>query len=142
MKNMQITTTAFSTIHIKRFNRSYFLSLIVILLAGNFAIAQGSQYTLQPQIINQASAIVDREYFEVEELYKQLHAHPELSFEEKETATEMARQLRKLGFEVTENVGGYGVVGVLKNGEGPTVLVRAAMDALPTKEETNLPYAS
>ena len=54
----------------------------------------------------------------------------------------MAERLRALGFEVTEKVGGYGVVGVLKNGDGPTVLVRADMDALPVEEKTGLPYAS
>lgn len=133
--------------HITKPGKGYLLSFIAIFLVTSFAFAQRSgaiatQRILQPQVIEEASAIVDREYAEVEELYKHLHAHPELSFEEKETAKAMAKQLRELGFEVTENVGGYGVVGVLKNGAGPTVLVRADMDALPIKEETNLPYAS
>jgi hippurate hydrolase len=75
-------------------------------------------------------------------LYKELHQSPELSFEEKETAAKMAGQLRELGFKVTENVGGHGVVGVLENGEGPTLLLRADMDALPVVEETGLEYAS
>src|SRR5690606_2237032 len=78
----------------------------------------------------------------IEELYKHLHAHPELSFQEKETSKLLADEVRKTGFTVTENVGGYGVVGVLNNGNGPTMLVRADMDALPIKEETGLPYAS
>lgn len=76
------------------------------------------------------------------ELYKELHANPELSFYEKETAANMAQVLRKQGFEVTEDFGGHGVVGVLKNGQGPTVMVRADMDALPVVEDTGLPYAS
>lgn len=81
-------------------------------------------------------------YPELDALYKHLHAHPELSLEEKETSERLARELRAAGFEVTEKVGGYGVVGVLKNGEGPTVMVRADMDALPIVEKTDLPYAS
>ena len=78
----------------------------------------------------------------LEDLYKHLHANPELSFHEKASSKRMAEELRISGFTVTENIGGYGVVGVLKNGEGPTVLVRADMDALPIVEATNLPYAS
>lgn len=75
-------------------------------------------------------------------LYRHLHAHPELSLREQETAARMADELRALGLEVTEKVGGTGVVGVLRCGDGPTVLIRADMDALPVAEETGLPYAS
>ncbi|WP_455352572.1 amidohydrolase [Streptomyces sp. SYSU K217416] len=75
-------------------------------------------------------------------LYEDLHAHPELSFQEKRTAQVVADRLRGQGWDVTEGVGGTGVVGVLRSGEGPTVLLRADMDALPVKEETGLPYAS
>ncbi|MEV7976497.1 amidohydrolase [Streptomyces sp. NPDC086519] len=75
-------------------------------------------------------------------LYEDLHAHPELSFQEERTASVAAGRLREQGWEVTEGVGGTGVVGVLANGEGPVVLLRADMDALPVREETGLPYAS
>jgi hippurate hydrolase len=75
-------------------------------------------------------------------LYEDLHAHPELSFQEFRTAGIAAERLRAQGWQVTEGVGGTGVVGVLVNGEGPVVLLRADMDALPVKEETGLPYAS
>jgi hippurate hydrolase len=75
-------------------------------------------------------------------LYKDLHAHPELAFHELRSAGIMAAEARAAGFEVTEKVGRTGVVAVLKNGEGPTVLIRADMDALPVKEATGLPYAS
>ncbi|MFI7337796.1 amidohydrolase [Streptomyces sp. NPDC050085] len=75
-------------------------------------------------------------------LYEDLHAHPELSFQEFRTAGVVAERLRKQGWEVTEGVGGTGVVGVLANGEGPVVLLRADMDGLPVKERTGLPYAS
>jgi hippurate hydrolase len=74
--------------------------------------------------------------------YQELHRSPELSFQEKETARRLAEALRKAGAEVTTEVGGHGVVGVLKNGDGPTVLVRTDLDALPVTEQTGLPYAS
>jgi hippurate hydrolase len=76
------------------------------------------------------------------ELYRDLHAHPELSMEEVRTPALMAPKMRELGFEVTEHVGKTGVVAVMKNGPGPVLLIRADMDALPVKEETGLPFAS
>jgi len=79
---------------------------------------------------------------ELMELYRDLHANPELSFEEDETAAKLAARMRKLGFEVTEGVGKTGVVAVMENGEGPTVLIRADMDGLPVIEQTGLPFAS
>jgi len=85
---------------------------------------------------------IDKEQPALEALYKHLHSHPELSYLEEKTAARMAAELRELGFEVREKVGGHGVVAVLKNGQGPTVLVRTDMDALPVAERTNLPYAS
>ncbi len=85
---------------------------------------------------------IDAEYPSLFEIYKDLHQHPELSFTEVRTAGIAAKELRSLGFEVTEKVGSLAVVGVMKNGAGPTVLVRADMDALPVKEMTGLPYAS
>lgn len=74
--------------------------------------------------------------------YRDLHEHPELSLHEHRTARRVADALRPVGFEVTEQVGGTGVVGVLRNGGGPVVLVRADLDALPVEEKTGLPYAS
>ena len=83
------------------------------------------------------------------ETYKHLHAHPELSHHEEQTATLLAGELRKAGYEVTEHVGKYpdgthafGVVGILRNGKGPTLLIRGDLDGLPVTEETGLPYAS
>ncbi|MBY8847259.1 amidohydrolase [Saccharothrix sp. MB29] len=76
------------------------------------------------------------------DLYRDLHRNPELGFAETRTAGVAARELRAAGFEVTEGVGGTGVVGVLRNGDGPTALLRADMDALPVEEKTGLPYAS
>lgn len=76
------------------------------------------------------------------EIYKTCHENPELSLQEKESAARLAKLFREAGIEVTEGVGGHGVGGVLKNGGGPTVLIRGDMDALPIIEETGLPYAS
>ena len=94
-------------------------------------------------------ALVQREYPSLEELYKTIHRNPELSRQESQTSKLLADELRKAGYVVTENVGKYadgqsafGVVGVLKNGEGPVLLIRGDMDALPVKEETGAEYAS
>jgi len=76
------------------------------------------------------------------ELYRDLHANPELSFQEFETAKKLAARARALGFAVTEGVGRTGVVAVMRNGEGPTVMLRADMDGLPVIEQTGLPFAS
>jgi hippurate hydrolase len=81
-------------------------------------------------------------YPELDTLYRDLHQTPELSMNEEKTAAKLAAKLRALGFEVTQKVGGHGVVGLLRNGPGPTVMVRADMDALPVEEKTGLPYAS
>src|SRR5690606_35009383 len=78
----------------------------------------------------------------LEDTYRDLHRHPELSGAEVRSAGICAAKLRELGYEVTEQIGGTGVVGVLRNGDGPTVLFRADMDGLPVREETGLPYAS
>ncbi|MBL9211361.1 MAG: amidohydrolase [Opitutaceae bacterium] len=85
---------------------------------------------------------VSAEYASLEALYKDLHANPELSLMEERTAGVVAAELRRQGFEVTERVGGFGLVGVLKNGNGPTLLIRTDLDGLPVEEETGLPYAS
>jgi amidohydrolase len=79
---------------------------------------------------------------DLEELYKDIHSHPELSMQETRTAEIAAKRLQAAGYEVTSGVGKTGVVGLLRNGNGPTVMLRADMDALPVKEETSLPYAS
>ncbi len=85
-----------------------------------------------------ATANVD----ELFQLYQHFHTHPELSFQEIETAARVAKELKAVGVEVTEGVGGTGVVGVLKNGKGPMVMLRTDLDALPVTELTGLAYAS
>ena len=79
---------------------------------------------------------------DLEDFYKDLHANPELSMQEERTSGKAAERLEAVGFEVTTGIGKYGVVGLLENGEGPTVMLRADMDALLVKENTGLPYAS
>jgi amidohydrolase len=84
----------------------------------------------------------DGVYSDAHALYLDLHEHPELSSHETQTAAKLATRLRNAGYEVTEHVGGTGVVAILKNGAGPTIMVRTELDALPVEEKTSLPYAS
>ena len=106
--------------------------------------------TASAQAQQSLDAMVDREIGSLVSTYKMLHAAPELSHYEAKTSAFFAAQLRALGYTVTENVGkyaqpnwkGYGVVAMMKNGDGPTVLVRTDLDALPVEEKTGLPYAS
>lgn len=96
----------------------------------------------QPAMADDIRADVARDMSALMELYRDLHANPELSFEEVRTAAKLAAIARDLGFDVTENVGKTGVVAVMRNGDGPTVMLRADMDGLPVVEQTGLPYAS
>ena len=93
-------------------------------------------------MIDTGWAELDELSAELAEFYRDLHQHPELSLQEHRTASRVAASLRSAGLEVTEGVGGTGVVGVLRNGEGRVVLLRADFDALPVEEKTGLPYAS
>ena len=107
---------------------------------------------IAPLILAQQTpqSLADAELPSLLGIYKDIHTHPELSAQEERTAALVAKELRAAGCEVTEHLGkyensklkAYGVVGVMKNGDGPTVLVRTDMDALPVEEETGLPYAS
>jgi len=116
-----------------------FLAVVCVIIFAAPAIAQ------QP-----LDGMLDREIAQLVSTYKTLHAAPELSHHEEKTAAFVASQLRALGYTVTERVGkyaqpewtSYGVVAVMKNGAGPTVLVRTELDALPVEEKTRLPYAS
>src|SRR5437868_8419037 len=89
-----------------------------------------------------AAAEVQATYPRAEARYLDLHQHPELSFHEVETAAKLATDLRQLGYEVTAGIGRTGIVGVLKNGVGPTVMLRTELDALPVTENTGLPFSS
>ena len=92
---------------------------------------------------SQPDLIIDQEESAyLSEFYKELHLNPEVSLKEEATAKKLTEELQSIGYEVTENVGGYGIVGILKNGEGPQILYRTDMDALPMPEKTGLAYAS
>src|SRR5256885_2697598 len=116
----------------------------ILLLILSTALAAGVQAQ------QSLDAMIDRDIASLVSTYKSLHAAPELSHHEEKTAAFFATQLRAMGYTVTERVGkyenpewtGYGVVAVLKNGPGPTVLLRTELDALPVDEKTGLPYAS
>jgi amidohydrolase len=84
----------------------------------------------------------DAQYSHIEALYKDIHSHPELGFQETRTAARLAGEMRTLGYQVTEGVGKTGIVAIYKNGAGPTVMVRTELDALPMPEKTGLSYAS
>jgi amidohydrolase len=85
---------------------------------------------------------VEAVYPQAQALYVDIHEHPELSSHETQTAAKLAAHLQALGYDVTEHVGGTGIVAILKNGAGPTVMLRTELDALPVEEKTGLPYAS
>lgn len=98
--------------------------------------------TSSPSRAETPAAWIDRQVDRYVELYRHFHLHPELSFQEHETAERLAEELRGVGCVVTTGIGGHGVVGVLKNGDGPTVMWRTDLDALPVTENTGLEYAS
>jgi amidohydrolase len=102
-------------------------------------LASGASLSGAPAFVQ---ARLDADYPSLESLYRDLHAHPELSLQEEKTGARLAAELRAAGFEVTEKFGGTGVVAVLKNGPGPTLHIRSDMDALPVKEDTGLTFAS
>jgi len=118
------------------------LTLVLALLLSVSINSNAQQLSLD--------AMIERDLASLLSTYKSLHTTPELSHREEKTSAFVAGELRKLGFTVTERIGkfqnaqwtGYGIVGVLKNGPGPTVLVRTELDALPVEEKTGLPYSS
>jgi metal-dependent amidase/aminoacylase/carboxypeptidase family protein len=130
----------------KRRIRKRFLFMVLALALAAIRPAPGDDRPPPgPDGKARSAAVKERiaaDYERLEVLYKHLHANPELSLREARTSARLARELKEIGFDVTEHVGGYGIVGVLKNGDGPTVLVRTDMDALPVIERTGVPYAS
>jgi amidohydrolase len=116
-------------------NRLLVSSVCLVALATSVSAADAG---LKAAVAQKVAA----EFTSLNALYLDLHTHPELSLMEERTAAVVARELRAAGFETVEHFGGTGVVGVLKNGPGPTLLIRTDLDALPVKEETGVPYAS
>jgi amidohydrolase len=109
-------------------------AMLAIVPAANTADLAGNRVAIARGL--------DGQYPHIEALYKDIHAHPELGFQEARTAAKLAGEVRALGFEVTEGVGKTGLVAIYKNGAGPTVMVRTELDALPLPEKTGLAYAS
>jgi hippurate hydrolase len=95
-----------------------------------------------PRLTAAIDASLEADYPKLDALYKDIHTHPELAFEEVKTAAKLAAEMRALGFEVTEKVGKTGLVAIYNNGDGPVIMVRTELDALPMEEKTGLPYAS
>ena len=106
------------------------------------AAAPGARALDVAAVKSATDASLDRSYPSLDALYKDIHAHPELAFQEVVSAAKLAARMRALGFQVTEHVGRTGVVAIYRNGAGPTVLVRTELDALPMEEKTGLAYAS
>jgi hippurate hydrolase len=117
------------------------LFIFVIWILRGTLCAQQSALSSE-QLRQQVASQVNSAYSRLEPLYKDFHAHPELSWQEERTSQRLAEELERRGLTVTRGVGRNGVVAVLKNGEGPTVLVRTDMDALPVTEQTGASYAS
>ncbi len=111
-----------------------YLILLTVLLAATAFHSDNPDIALKELVKNDIPYLV--------EFYKERHKNPEISLREEKTAAALAGELRKAGYDVTENFGGYGIVGILKNGNGPTILYRTDMDALPMYEKTELAYSS
>ena len=124
------------------FRSSARAAVVVTLMALTLAVSTSAQAlnvaTAAPAIVAEVAA----DYPRMETLYRDLHAHPELGFQETRTAAKLAAEMRALGFTVTEGVGKTGLVAVYSNGPGPLVMVRTELDGLPMKERTGLSYAS
>lgn len=134
----------FEQVKCGRAPRSLCTSAIVILLWASHR-TEAAPLTIPPppdELRQRVNAQINQEYPSLEALYKHLHTHPELSLREEQTGLRIGEELTKSGFTVTTHVGGHGVVAILRNGEGPTLLLRTDLDALPVKEDTGAPYAS
>src|SRR5829696_8537032 len=117
--------------------RNYIVGF-VLALTGTVGLAQTRPTTRSTPAVAEVDAI----YRDLEALYVDLHRNPELAYQETETAAKLAARLTALGFDVTTGVGRTGIVAVMKNGPGPTVMLRTELDALPVAEKTGLPFAS
>ncbi len=114
----------------------------LVLVAVGLCLSSPSGWAQTSSARESVRSHLQQEYPSLFQLYKHLHTHPELSFQEVQTAARIAEELRKAGYEVTTGIAKHGVVGVLRNGLGRTILLRTDLDALPVKEQTGLPYAS
>src|SRR6516162_5544699 len=128
---------------LERFTMTRFLA--TLLASAALSTSLPLQAHAELDVVSLKSAIersVESDYPKLDALYKDIHAHPEIAFQEEKTAAKLAAEMRALGFEVTEHVGRTGLVAIYRNGDGPTIMVRTELDALPMEEKTGLPYAS
>src|SRR3984893_6906447 len=128
---------------LERFAMTRFLATLLASAALSISLPLHARAELD--VISLKSAIersVESDYPKLDALYKDIHAHPEIAFQEEKTAAKLAAEMRALGFEVTEHVGKTGLVAIYKNSDGPTIMVRTELDALPMEEKTGLAYAS
>jgi amidohydrolase len=119
--------------------------LATLLASAALSTLLSLQARAELDVVSLKSAIersVESDYPKLDALYKDIHAHPEIAFQEEKTAAKLAAEMRALGFEVTEHVGKTGLVAIYKNSDGPTIMVRTELDALPMEEKTGLAYAS
>jgi hippurate hydrolase len=119
--------------------------LATLLASAALSTSLPLQARAELDVVSLKSAIersVESDYPKLDALYKDIHAHPEIAFQEEKTAAKLAAEMQALGFEVTEHVGKTGLVAIYKNNDGPTIMVRTELDALPMEEKTGLAYAS
>ena len=115
--------------------------LATLLASAALSTSLPLQARAELDVVSLKSAIarsIESDYPKLDALYKDIHAHPEIAFQEEKTAAKLAAEMRALGFEVTEHVGKTGLVAIYKNGDGPTIMVRTELDALPMEEKTGL----
>ena len=120
---------------------------LAAILASDYAdsedtTATGSASRVSAELSTRAQVVIDEDKARVTEIFKDIHQNPELGFMEERTAGIVARELKTLGFEVSTGIGKTGVLAILRNGQGPTVLYRADMDANAVEETTGVPWAS
>src|SRR5882757_9320893 len=119
--------------------------LATLLASAALSTSLPLQARAELDVVSLKSAIersIESDYPKLDALYKDIHAHPEIAFQEEKTAAKLAAEMRALGFAVTEHVGKTGLVAIYRNGDGPTIMVRTELDALPMEEKTGLAYAS
>src|SRR6266853_6715904 len=127
-----------SVVAMKHFAKAFLVSAALCVATFLPAHAEIDVASLQAAI----ETSVEADYPKLDALYKEIHAHPELAFGEVKTAARLAAEMLALGSAATEKVGKTGLVAIYKNGDGPTILVRTELDALPMEEKTGLAYAS
>src|SRR6476620_1912272 len=121
---------------------TYFYAVLFVAAAAYSVAPATAADQLPASLATKVREMVERDEKHLTEIFLDLHQHPELGFQEVRTAALVAKELQNLGYETHTGIGKTGVVGILKNGQGPVIMFRSDMDALPVMEETGLPYAS